>query len=109
MDIERALLSKALRERDLGPILHAKISPEFFEDDEHRQTFQWVIEYWNRYNKCPTAKALKSNFPSYRLIKVEEPYEFYLDEIHRRRKYGLMVEALSDAGQTLNDGPAEIE
>lgn len=65
--------------------------------------FSWILEYWNKYGECPTAKALQQNFPNYELAKTDEPFQYYIDELKERRKYGIVVEGLEEAGHFLED------
>lgn len=103
MDAENLLLSKVVKTGDLRPVLDAKLTPEFFADEEHREVFQWVLAYWGRYGKVPGAKALKAQHPDYTLTNGAEPYEFYLDEVKRRRQYELTFEMLVEASGRLED------
>lgn len=102
MDIERSLVSKIIKTGDLVPVLESKIQPSFFEGSEHRKVFGWIIEYWNRYGECPTNKALLQDFPNYNLVKTEEPYQYYIDELRERRKYGIVVEGLEESARLLD-------
>jgi len=107
VDVERNLISKAVREQDLKPLFEAKITVDFFQDEEHRKVFLWVGEYYARYGECPTSKALKQEFASYSLIDTSEPYAYYLDEMRDRRKHALMTETLQASAQAVQAGETD--
>lgn len=106
MDIERAIISKVIRTRDLIPVIESKILPDFFEDTENKKVYSWVIEFWQRFGECPTAKALNQNFPNYNLVKTEEPYAYYIDEIRKQRQYGIAVDGIEESARFLEDNDA---
>lgn len=101
MDVGRHLISKILLEKDIKPVLDSKITEDFFEDDEHAEVFTWIREFWGKYGEVPSSKSLKRNFPTYKLIKANEPYSFYIDELRVKRKYGLVHDTLVEAAQAL--------
>jgi KaiC/GvpD/RAD55 family RecA-like ATPase len=94
MDVERALISTALRQRNLRPIIEAGINPDFFPTVDHANAWRWIIEYWTRYGEVPTARAFKQNFPTYRLVKAEEPLDFLVDNLREQRKLAIIGTAL---------------
>lgn len=107
MDAENLLISKIVKHGDLRPVLDAKVTGEFFADDEHREVFSWVLKHWSRYGSVPGTKALKSEFPAYTLVDGKEPYEFYLDELKRRRKYELTFGMLVEASGLIEEDDTE--
>jgi hypothetical protein len=94
--VPRRLISKIIAEGTLEKAIEDGIKTVQFEDEEHKRVFAWMLEYHQRYNETPTVKALKLEFPTYRLIKVPEPYEFYVDRF--RTAYTRTI---------LSDGSAE--
>lgn len=97
MDVEQRLISKILLAADLVPVMEAKITTDFFNDDYHREAFGWIREYYNEYGEVPTAKIFKAEFPDYELIRVEEPYQVYIDEVRKRRKFELTYDMVQRA------------
>ena len=84
-------------------MLDAKVTRDFFTNPEDREVFEFILSHWKEYGQVPGSKVVKSNFPTYRLIDGREPYEYYLDEVRRRRKYGLVFETLAEATELLED------
>lgn len=103
-DFGRELVSKIIHEDDLVSATNAGIRPTWFDDEEHRAVFTWIIEYAGRYGETPTVKALKAQFPTYRLLNVDEPYEYYIDHFRNQRKRSLLMDVVVDISDALNDG-----
>ncbi len=102
-DLERGLISKVINTRDIVTAIEAKITEEFFASEEHRRVWSWCLEYFRRYGEAPSLRALKANFPTYKVFEVEEPYQFFLDELRGRRAFVIMQEHMGDAVEALSD------
>lgn len=107
-DVSRRLISKIVSEGDLSRALSGGIRESWFEDAEHRRVFQWMMEYFQRYNVTPTAKALNLDFPTYQLLKVEEPYDFYIDSFRSARERTILVDTEIDLHEALEDGDLKL-
>lgn len=103
-DISRAFIAKVIEEGDLGPVLKAKVRPSWFEDQDHRRVFAWILDFYGRYGSVPTERSLKAEFPTYRLPSVMEPYEYYIDKMRSLRKRTLLVEGVVAAHDALAAG-----
>jgi replicative DNA helicase len=107
-DVSRRLISKIVQEGDFYPALNGGIRDHWFEEEEHRRVFQWMMEYYGRYNATPTARALKLEFPNYQLLKVDEPYEFYIDRFRDARTRTILVDTEIDLHEALEDGDLKL-
>ena len=103
MDAENLLISKIIRTGDLRPVLDAKITGDFFLDQEHREVFLWVIARWKRYGSVPAAQTLKTFYPEYRIPDGPEPYDVYIDLVRERRRYELTFRMLAQASRKIED------
>lgn len=106
-DVESLLISAALRERDLKPALESKVTVEFFQDSDAAEVWGWVLEYWQEYSEVPTARALKREFPTFKLYRPTEPYQYYVDALRKRRRFALTADALMHAAGALDAGEVE--
>jgi replicative DNA helicase len=102
-DLGRALLSKIIADDDLVTALSAGIKASWFEDDEYRAVFKWMTEFFTRYNDPPTKSALTRQFPNFQLVRVREPYEYYIDEFRALRQRNILVDTVIDANTALED------
>ena len=107
-DVARRLISKIVSEGDFYPALNGQIRDTWFEDAEHRRVFQWMLDYYTRYKETPTAKALKLEFPAYQLLKVDEPYQFYIDRFRDARTRLILADTGIDLQEALQDGDLKL-
>lgn len=106
--VPRRLISKIIAEGNLETAIADGIETGQFDDDEPRRVFQWMLEYHQRYNETPTAKALKLEFPTYRLIKVPEPYQFYVDRFWSDYARTILVDTEIDVHEALEDADNKL-
>lgn len=103
MDVERGILSSIVKERSLTPVLEAKIREDHFTDEQHRMVFRWMRRWQNDYQAEPTAKALKEEFPTYKLLNVHEPLQYYIDLKVAQIQRNMVLETVEDAGAAITD------
>lgn len=103
MDAGRALISKIIDKGNLTTALSAGIKIDQFEDQVSRRVFKWMVEYFNRYSETPTEDALADEFPTYRLVNVDEPYDYYVDRFRRIHKRAILIDTVVEANQALDD------
>lgn len=85
MDLEEHLLSCLLRTKDIRTVIDARITSDYFDDDQHRRVFEFVQKHYTQYGEVPLAAHVRKNWPSYRLLKVDHGIDYYVTEI--RKKY----------------------
>lgn len=92
----------------MNSALDARITEEFFQDEEHRKVWGWCLEYYASYAKPPTGRALKDVFPEYKLVKTEEPLLFYVDRVKENRKQAIVYSMLQEAMRDPHDPEAVL-
>lgn len=108
MDVERRLLSKVLREKDLQTCLDAKIQASYFENDQYAGLWTWICNYYSEYGEVPTAAVLRRDHPWFKLTTdVSEPMEWYTSQLLAAREYALLHDAVVEAGVHLKAQDAE--
>ena len=75
-DNELRLLSRAVRTRDISPLLEAGVNDDWFFVDENRQVWRFLRQHWTKYQEVPTAVTVLDNFPTYRLLAVDDALDF---------------------------------
>ena len=103
-DNEIRLLSRAIRTRDIAPILEAGLQDDWFFIDENRQVWTFVRQHWTKYGEVPTAVTVKDNFPTYRLLAVDDSLEYLLDQLIDYRKRQKTIEVVQDAADAIANG-----
>jgi replicative DNA helicase len=102
-NVGRELISKIIEEDDIIYAMQSGIQVGWFEDQDQRRAYKWMLEYFSRYGKTPTQKALKREFPTYRFIAVDEPFEYYVDQFRAQRRVAILVDTIVNADAALKD------
>src|SRR5882724_7279968 len=99
MDVELKLLSRALMDRDIKPLLDAKIQPEYFQDAQHAGLFVWLLDYYERYGHTPSAEALRQHASGwFEVVKAPDSIDFYIEQLMKAREYAVVHDASIDIG-----------
>jgi replicative DNA helicase len=105
VSIERDLISKILRERDLAVVSDGGVTPAFFQSHEHREAFKFILDHQREYSQVPTLEAFERNYPTYRVAEAGDTLQYYVDEIAKDYKAYLLedwlvkITDLYDAGE----------
>ena len=103
-DNELRLLSRAVRTRDIAPLLEAGVQDSWFFTDDNRAVWQFLKNHWTKYSEVPTAVTLKDNFPTYRLLAVEDTLEYLLDQLIEYRKRQSIIEVVQNSAEQIAGG-----
>lgn len=100
-DVARALICKIVDDNDLTTAMRSGIRAEWFEDPDHRAVYKWMLEYYQRYSEVPTEVALKTEFPNFKMVDADEPYEYYTDQFREIRRRAILVDSIIDANEEI--------
>lgn len=103
-DNEVRLLSRAIRTRDIAPLLEAGVQDDWFFVDENRQVWRFIRQHWTKYQEVPTAVTLKDNFPTYRLLAVDDSIDYLLDQLIEYRKRQSVIEVVQNSAEAISAG-----
>jgi len=101
---EERLLSKAIRSRDIRPLIEYGVQEDWFFNDLNRQVWKFVAKHNEKYAEVPTAVTVKENFPTYTLHAVEDNIEYLLDQLVEYRKRQKTIDTLLEAQQSVQLG-----
>ena len=101
---EERLLSKAIRSRDIRPLIEYGVQEDWFFNDLNRQVWKFVAKHNEKYGEVPTAVTVKENFPTYTLHAVEDNIEYLLDQLVEYRKRQKTIDTLLEAQQAVQLG-----
>ena len=110
-DVQHALLSKAILDRELPAIISARITEEFFEDELMARVFAYLVKHWTKYSEVPDQAVVERAFPTQRWVSDNQPVEYHIDQLRTRRRKAIVLEALGDAAtflQTAKDDPDHV-
>lgn len=85
-DHEQRLLSRAIRTRDIKPLLDRGIRPDMFGNPEWKEIYEYVLEQWDKYSAVPTAVDIKANWSQAQLLKVEDELDMLCDQFMEWRR-----------------------
>ena len=109
-DNEERLISRVVRTREIIPAMEAGIEDDWFFVSENRAVWKFIRQHWTRYEEVPTAVTVKDNFPTYRLLAVEDSLEYLIDQLVDYRKRQKTIEVVQNAAELVaaNDHNAAV-
>jgi len=78
---EKAVLSRILLSGEWHSVMDRRVSAGLFQDEECRQCFQFVSDFYGQYSKVPSLELVEEQFPGMRFQLAKEPVEFYVDKL----------------------------
>lgn len=103
-DNEERLISRVVRTRDAAPAFEAGVDDGWFFVDENRSVWKFIRTHWTKYGEVPSAVTVKDNFPTYRLLAVEDSLEYLVDQLVEYRKRQKTIEVVQDAAELIAEG-----
>jgi replicative DNA helicase len=111
-DVQHALLSKAILDRELPAIISARITADFFEDEQMQRVFDYLVKHWTKYSEVPDEVVVQRAFPTQRWVSDNQPVEYHIEQLQTRRRKTIVLEALGDAAlvlQSAKDDPDHVD
>jgi len=103
-DNELRLLSRAIRTRDISPLLEAGVKGDWFFVEDNRSVWNFVVNHWTKYQEVPTAVTVKDNFPTYNLLAVDDSLDYLLDQLIEYRKRQKTIDVVQAAAEAIQGG-----
>ncbi len=103
-DNELRLLSRAIRTRDISPLLEAGVKGDWFFVEDNRSVWNFVVNHWTKYQEVPTAVTVKDNFPTYNLLAVDDSLDYLLDQLIEYRKRQKAIDVVQAAAEAIQSG-----
>lgn len=103
-DNEVRLISRAIRDRDISLLLERGIREEWFYVEENRDVWRFIQNHWKKYSEVPSAVTVKDNFPTYRLLDVQDNAAYLLDQLVEYRKRQKTIEVVQLAADAVSAG-----
>ena len=103
-DNEVRLISKAIRDRDISLLLERGIHEDWFYVEDNRAVWKFLHDHWKKYSEVPTAVTVKDNFPTYRLLDVQDSISYLLDQLIEYRKRQKTIEVVQLAADAVSAG-----
>jgi replicative DNA helicase len=111
MDIERALISKALNSGELAELVARGIDPDHFIDDDMADIYDYAVDQMSKHAAPPSMSAVREEFRSFKPLLNDDPLSWHMEVFVRHVKERLAVELVRDYHDDLEDPQAidEIE
>lgn len=106
-DNEKRLLSKVIRDRDISLLLEHEVDDSWFVVDEEKEIFKFVLRHYGQYGEVPTSVTVLDNYPTYRLLKVQDTAQYLLDQLIAYRRRQASIRMIQDAGEAIEQGDHE--
>ena len=103
-DNEERLISKVIYSREIVPAMEAGIEDNWFFVSENKAVWKFIRQHWTKYEEVPTAVTVKDNFPTYRLLAVEDSLEYLVDQLIDYRKRQHAIEIVQNAADYIAAG-----
>ena len=103
-DNEERLISKVIYSREIVPAMEAGIEDNWFFVSENKAVWKFIRQHWTKYEEVPTAVTVKDNFPTYRLLAVEDSLEYLVDQLIDYRKRQHAIEVVQNAADYIAAG-----
>lgn len=104
VDHEHRFISKVVKDRSIVPALTRGVVDDWFLNPEHREAWRFLRRSHEDYREVPGAVSFKDNFPTYRLIAVDEPIEFVIDQWAGYRRRRATIALIQDAALLVEQG-----
>lgn len=100
---EQLFIARVIADGEIRPALEAKITSEFFADEDVAEVWDWLLDYYAEYSGVPKSATLKREFPNFKLVKPSDPIEYFIDGLLERRRFELYAETVVAASSALDD------
>jgi len=108
VDIERALLTKALVTGDLAELVGRGIEPDHFADEDMGDLYEWATEEMAQDASPPSMTIVREEFRDFKPLMTEDPLSRLIKRFVRRVKERMAVELVRNYHDDLED-PTQID
>lgn len=103
MDIEQYFISALLTTKDIQQCIDARITADYLQDEDHRRIYEFIHTHYQKYGQVPLISSIKRNYPTYSVIKVDHPLDYYTDEIRLSYLQERLTLTLADMQEALEE------
>lgn len=96
-ELDQVLISHIIANRSLNEVLSAGITSKFFVGERWPKVWRWVTDYAVKHGEVPSEAAYRRNFPTYKLVDVDEPLSGLIAEMMIRRRERIVQDGLQAA------------
>lgn len=108
MDVERYLISKILGTRDISQVADAGVTAKLFLAKDHREKYTYITRHMTAYGNVPSVAAFKADFPNYKLLKVEDTFDFLLTRLRDIYRLSVLEDGVTKAVDAVDQSDAKL-
>jgi DnaB-like helicase C terminal domain len=107
MDVERALIWKAVQAGEIHEVISRGINADHFADEDCRDVFEWAVDFAQEFKQSPSVAVLKEEFPKFKANVSKDPLSYHLERFVNKVKERMAVELVRGFHDAIED-PHEI-
>jgi KaiC/GvpD/RAD55 family RecA-like ATPase len=107
VDIERALLTKALQTGDLAELVARGIDADHFADEDLADLYDWAVYFMSKHAQPPSMTIAREEFADFKPMLTKDPLTWHIERFVLRVKERMAVELVRGYHDMLED-PNEI-
>ena len=96
-DWSHAFLSKVILEEEMASAVNARITPEFFRNEEHRRIYEFLLEHFGTHGTAPDEHVVAQAFPTARWKPQRQALSYLIERMQHDRMFVILTQGLSDA------------
>lgn len=97
-----------MRDRHIDLPLAKGVRTEWFANPEDKAVFKFVAQHYETYGEVPSGSTVKDNYPTYRLLAVNDSLEYLVDQMAAHRR-AVAAHRIVHQAATHMDNPNDYE
>ena len=108
-DWAHAFLSKVVLEEQMALAVNARITPDFFRNDEYKRIWQFMLDHFGQHGTPPDVHVVAQQFPTSRWKPQGQALSYLIERMQQDRKFVILTQGLSAAADYVQtEQPDEV-
>jgi replicative DNA helicase len=103
MDYENLLINKVCQTGRLQDLMLQGVSVSHFEDDTHKEIWEFMTEHLKKYKQAPSFKTVQTKFPYHNFEIVDESITYLQEQFFKQIKRRNAIDAIRDLATAIDD------
>jgi replicative DNA helicase len=108
-NIEAALVTRILLDRDIRTTIRRKITADYFFDPSANLVFKYLLEYYANpsYGETPSMEVFSHEFPDFELVEIDDSAAALCDKLRERKLYSDIAATLQEVADVTRGSPLD--
>jgi replicative DNA helicase len=106
-DNEQRLVSSLILNEDLSVAVERGVQPDWFMTTDAKMVYEYLLSHTNKYGAFPSLATIKDDFPTFPILRVTDPTEYFVDQLVSYHRLRTAVQIAQDAAEHLRDNDYE--